>query len=359
MGSSLISTRSGAAALALVAATGGGAWAQNAATPQTIPGLDHFSLPGTPTPVPTPMPTVSPTAAAPRAPARTPAAATPESRVPVARSIPAPRPVPIASPTPVPTPAPTAKPPIASPAPVATFSPSPVAPQAQEPGSSLPWWLAAGGVAALLVVGMAAWLVRRRRGRDAIAEEDAPPVSAPAPIPPPAPTPPAPILSPTPPAKATLEIALHPRRAGTNLTSAAIEYDVIVTNAGAAPATAIRIDVRLLSAGAQQDAVIAALLAAPIAHPATAPFDLPAGASASLGGKALLPRESVSLIDGERALFVPLVTVNVVHDAGQTARTFLIGIDRGAGAKPAPFRRDEIRMHDRLAALTYTIAIDR
>ena len=164
--------------------------------------------------------------------------------------------------------------------------------------------------------------------------------------------------------RATLDIALHPRRAGTNLTSAAVEYDVVVRNVGAAAATAVRLDARLLTAGAQQDGLIAALFAEPIARPITPAFDLAAGAEVKLSGMGILPRERVSAMTVEgRELFVPVMTVNLTYDwaggSGQIARSFVIGIERGAGAKMGAFRLDDVRMFSEVGALEYTIAVDR
>lgn len=202
-----------------------------------------------------------------------------------------------------------------------------------------------------------------------------------APPPPPAPAPPeptalpeAPMVAPpvavsapgTPPvaARAMIEIVLLPRRAGTNLTSAAVEYDAIVRNAGSAPAANIRLDVRLLSAGAQQDALIAGLFGEPIERPITPPFDLLPGTEVRLGGMGLLPRERIVAMTVEgRPLFLPVITVNLVYDwaggSGQTARSFVIGIERGTGGKMGAFRLDEVRMYGEVGALEYIISVDR
>ena len=164
-------------------------------------------------------------------------------------------------------------------------------------------------------------------------------------------------------ARATLEIELSPKRAGTNLLSAAVEYDISVRNIGDAAARAIRLDVRLLSASAQQDDLLNSLFAAPIERPTVAPFDLPPGATIELGGMAMLPKESLSVMTVEgRALFVPVLAINALYQwedgAGQAARSFVIGIDRGAGAKLAPFRLDAAaRMHDTVSQLPYTVSV--
>lgn len=288
--------------------------------------------------------------------------------------------------------------------------------------SDLVLTLAIGG-GAVIVLGLVLWFVRRRRSEeDAPIEEDdrrvagherfdlgvdllVPPTPTPAPTPPaeeaaperPVPTAPNPAAAATPagsaqpdrvpfqpiepdtapvpdaaPAaakdatagRAALDIKLIPRRAGTNLTSAAVEYDLMVHNAGAVAATGVRLDVRLLSAGAQQDALVSALFAEPIERSITPAFDLPPGAEVQLGGMGILPRDMVvpMTIEG-RELFVPVMTVNLTYDwaggSGQTARSFVIGIDRGADTRLGAFRLDTSRMYDQVGALEYTIAVDR
>jgi hypothetical protein len=164
--------------------------------------------------------------------------------------------------------------------------------------------------------------------------------------------------------RATLAIKLMPRRAGTNLTGAAVEYDLIVHNLGKVVATDVRLDVRLLSAGAQQDALISALFAAPIDRSITGAFDLPPDAEVQLGGMGILPGDKVDAMTVEgRVMFLPVMTVNLTYDwaggSGQTARSFVIGIDRGADTRLGAFRLDTSRMYDQVGALEYTIAVDR
>jgi hypothetical protein len=163
-------------------------------------------------------------------------------------------------------------------------------------------------------------------------------------------------------ARALLDFALIVKRAGTNVLSAAVDYTVVARNVGDAAATGIRLDVRLLSAGQQQDAMIAALFSAPIAQPLTAPFELPPGGAIELSGMAMHPKETLEVMHAAgKVLFVPVLIVNLIYDwasgSGQTARSFVIGIDRGAEAKPQPFRLDAPpRMYDAVAALPYLIA---
>ena len=193
-----------------------------------------------------------------------------------------------------------------------------------------------------------------------------PPPEVKEPVAPPPQTPPAPTpFEAAPDTRALIEVTLVPKRAGTNVLSAAVDYTIVVQNAGDSAATGIRLDVRLLSAGTQQDAQIAAVFAAPIAQPITAPFDLPPGATVELGGMAMQPKQTLEPLDvAGKVLFVPVLTVNLTYDwvggSGQTARSYVIGIDRGATAKLQPFRLDAPpRMYDTVAALPYPIAETR
>ncbi|GAA0313554.1 hypothetical protein GCM10009087_24820 [Sphingomonas oligophenolica] len=166
-------------------------------------------------------------------------------------------------------------------------------------------------------------------------------------------------------ARATLDVEFKPKRAGTNLLSAAVEYEISVANSGETTARAVKADVRILSAGAEQDAILRALFAGPIEKPATAPFDLPPGETATLGGMAMMPKETLSVMTVEgRALFVPVLAINLLYEweggSGQTATSYVIGIDRGEGAKLAPFRLDGAsRMRDDISRIPYTVSARR
>ena len=167
--------------------------------------------------------------------------------------------------------------------------------------------------------------------------------------------------------RATLDLDLLVKRAGTNLLSAAVEYTILIRNTGDATATGVHLDVRLLSAGPRQDALIAALFAMPIAQSNTTPFDLPPGTTVDLGGMALHPKDTLEVMDvGGRTLFVPVLAVNITYawagdgtgGSGQTARSYVIGIDRGGDYKLQPFRVDTgARMYDTVGALAYTAVV--
>ncbi|QNA86738.1 hypothetical protein G4G27_02910 [Sphingomonas sp. So64.6b] len=188
----------------------------------------------------------------------------------------------------------------------------------------------------------------------------------PAPVPTPAAEPEPVAIEP----RARIELALRPIRAGTNLTSAAVEYDIDVRNTGEAAARGIRLDIRLLSASADQDAILEGLFAAPIDKPPVAPFDLEPGANVSLGGMAMLPNEAISVLTVQgKAFYVPVMAINALYHwapgeahggSGQTATAFVIGIDRGPDAKMAPFRLDTgPRMHEGVGQRPHNLTIER
>lgn len=382
---------------------GGTALAQTA-PPATIPGLDTFSLPSsrpTPRPTPTPAPTTrpsEPSTVAPVPPRPTPTPAVPPAPTPRPASTPAPATAappttatPVATPSPVATPQ--ALPPEAAPIPQsAAEAAEPVAPPPAPTPAPRPQGmrtlfdpaaLAGLALAAVLLAlfGLARWWrnrpVREReeRRRDtqhevfALGVEGAtelppPPVTVPAPTPSPA------VPAPAPPAaieRATLEIELVPKRAGTNLLSASVEYSLAIRNSGALAATGVRLDIRLLSAGPQQDAILADLFARPVTQPIAPPFDVPPADTLMLDGMVMHPKETLTLLDvAGQALFVPVLAVvarygwsdGANEGSGRTARSYVIGMVRGEGSRLRPFRRDSARMFETVAALDYSLVLD-
>lgn len=155
------------------------------------------------------------------------------------------------------------------------------------------------------------------------------------------------------------------KRAGTNLLSAAVEYDIVVRNVGQAVARAIQVDVRLLSAGVEQDGWIATLFSSSIERPITPSFELPSRGAIELSGMAMMPKDMLSVMTvQDRILFVPVLAINMLYDweggTGQTAISHVIGIDRGEGVKMAPFRLDAgPRMHEGVSSLPYTVSVRR
>ena len=225
-------------------------------------------------------------------------------------------------------------------------------------------WVAFGalGAGAVALLGLALLLLRgsgSRKRQRLTYEAPAAPVPQPAPPPPPVPVPtPVPAAPPPPAPRVTarsteeaqphIEIEFTPRRAGTNLTSAAVDYQVTLRNTGPVEARDITLGIYILTASAQQASDLQSVLSAPIGQPATATFALPPGADVQLSGMALLPRENVHVmtIDG-KPWFVPVLAIKADYRWGENVgapgiatAAYMIGIDRGEGAKLAPFRLD-------------------
>jgi hypothetical protein len=360
------------------------AGAQNGQAQTTVPGLDDYTLPAQPvrpTPLQTPEPRIAPlprpTPGATPTPVAlpTPAALAPPPVRPTVR--PAAKPTPVPTPEALPTapvaphPAPAAAP-VALPSPTPSPSPAPVttpsAPtRAAQPSHALAWW-AAGIALAAVIAGTLLYRRRRLDEAEDVAPLAPPPVAVePRPVAPADPAPVEPVAAPRP----QVEIDLEVKRAGTNLLSAAIEYRVILRNAGSVDARGVTLDLRLFGVDPGLEAALAALFDAPIDRPAVARFDLVAGSTAALEGTAMLPRGIMPPLPlqgveagGGRVLFVPVMTVNLHYGwdggVGQSAASFVIGIDRGADAKLGPFRLDgPPRMHDRVRLLPFTVSRSR
>ncbi|MGY4396944.1 outer membrane biosynthesis protein TonB [Sphingomonas sp. UYAg733] len=375
------------------------------------------------------LPTARPAIVPPRA---TPPSATPPSARPTPQIVPAPiaPSTPLAIPTGA---APVAAVPLSqnSPSPVETSTPTPAISAYAEPPRSNVRWFILGGVGLLLLAGLGWLALSFLRGRQAEPEaqeiemdalvddgelahafpptaapeprpqsrpeikpepqfKPEPPVAEPVvpspegaisgetPAPPEAAVPPPAFLRPAPatPAsvaigpRARIELTLRPIRAGTNLTSAAVDYEIDVRNSGEAAARGIRLDIRLLSASADQDAILEGLFAAPIDKPPVAPFDLEPGANVSLGGMAMLPDDAISVLTVQgKTFYVPVMAINALYHwapgeahggSGQTATAFVIGIDRGPDAKMAPFRLDTgPRMREGVGQRPHNLTIER
>ncbi|QDZ08022.1 hypothetical protein FPZ24_11455 [Sphingomonas panacisoli] len=349
--------------------------------PQTDPSLDRFSLPPSTRPSPRPTPTSgpviaplnrpSPTPAAPivvatPTPAPSAAATQPPARTPAPTATPARRPAeatgqPMRTPSPTPTSAPTSATAVSdtTPAPIPVASPTPeptasVPATADQPSGGISTGLlVAIGAAALALVAFGGFLLGRRRSvRE---EEIAEPIVAQ-----PAVAPPAPAATPegaadipvrrqfTDEPQPRLEINLIPKRAGTNLMGAAVDYRVVVRNTGTVAARDIRFAMYMLSASARQAQDLQMIFATPIEQPVVAPFDLAPDQEIDLSGMAMLAREQINVmtIDG-KPWFVPVLAMKAdyrwgenVGAPGVATAAHMIGIDRGEGAKMTPFRLD-------------------
>ncbi len=296
-----------------------------------------------------------------------------------------------AAPQTAPSPQPAVEQPVPAPAPV---TPAESTVSAPETGRAMPLWLS---LAAIVVVLGALWALRRTpRGRRQDRIEAEPVVE---PIAPPAPEPvaPAPVSAPAEPAitlvapaaalpavavagpqflepraktpaaapRARLTCDLRPLRAGLNMLSATVECELVVTNTGTVPATAIRTGVALLTAHAGQDTDLAQFNASPVSRPAAPPFALAPGETRTIRAVVAIAREAIqTMTAANRPMFVPVVATNILYatadDDAQTARAWVIGIERVDSAKLAPFWLDgPAKMHTSVAARPHAATFDR
>jgi hypothetical protein len=242
------------------------------------------------------------------------------------------------------------------------------------PWRNLPlWpWLAA----ALALLGGAAFLLWRRRPREALAGgplfdllvppapepelRRAPPQPAPRPAVPPktAPPKPAPAGIVASRLRPALEIAFQPLRCQVDDDQVTIEFELELFNAGAAPARAVLAEASLLNASATQDQELAAFFANP--QGIGERLDLiPPMKRVSFRNQVVAPRAAVQEYElAGRRTFVPVIAFNALYEwsggRAQSSAAYLIGRDtqreklgplrldqgareyRGLGARPLP-----------------------
>lgn len=251
--------------------------------------------------------------------------------------------------------------------PVSAAEPEPVAatsaraapaPDAQ-PAAGINWqpWLSGGAAAVLLVL---LWL---RYQRDAPAE----PIAVEAEEDGVATRPPPPLRPGV--RGAWLTIDVRPVRAGLNMVTAVADCEITLTNAGNAPAEAIRTALVLIAAHGGQSGDIDAANAEPIVRPAVSPFPLAAGETRTFRSVAAsqidaLPTMRAGGRAGGREMLVPLIVLNLQHrdTAGiehRTSQVFVLGVERVDSAKLAPFWLDSLRMIDQVAARPSGAALRR
>jgi hypothetical protein len=253
-------------------------------------------------------------------------------------------------------------------------------PAASLGGSERPWswpWLAA----LIALIGGGAFMVWSRRGRgrrygdpsrmafaglvpDAEIQpapfpparprpDPVPPRAQPAPQPSPVP-PPAPKPAPRPPVddglirstalKPELNFQFVPDRAVVTENEVMLQFDVVLTNSGAAPARDVLVEAKLVPAHAGQDQEIAAFFQQPEAT-GDRMAGIPPLGKISLKSAVRLPLDQLHSfeVDG-RTLFVPLVAFNILFRSsggeGQASASFLVGRGTDGDEKLAPFRLD-------------------
>ena len=165
--------------------------------------------------------------------------------------------------------------------------------------------------------------------------------------------------------RAQVTMALYPRRAGLNLLSATVEAELLVRNEGIAPAAAIRVGALLMGAASGPPGDVSSWFAQPIGRPVTPPFGLAPGEERRVRLVVALARAEIPPLQaGGRAMFVPVVAVNVLYDAGgmpgQIAQAFAVGVERVDSAKLAPLWLDQpARMFDAIGSRPYAAGVVR
>jgi hypothetical protein len=251
---------------------------------------------------------------------------------------------------------------------------SPVNPPASISDGFFSWpWLAA--LAALLGGGgFIAWSRRGRRQRygdpgrmafaglvpDAEAEpapiprgrprpDPVPPRAQPAPRPDPVPPKPAPkpasdglIVSTG--LKPQLNVQFQPDRAVVTENEVLLQFDVVLTNSGSAPARDVLVEAKLVPAHAGQDQEIAAFFQQP-QDGGDRMAGIPPLGKIALKSAVRLPIDQLHSFEVEgRQLFVPLVAFNILFRSGagegQASASFLVGRGSDEDEKLAPFRLD-------------------
>ncbi|HTK57708.1 MAG TPA: hypothetical protein VL336_01860 [Sphingomicrobium sp.] len=188
--------------------------------------------------------------------------------------------------------------------------------------------------------------------RSAPRPDPVPPRAQPAPQP--DPVPPAATPRPRPPVddglikstalKPELNFQFVPDRAVVTDHDVMLQFDVVLTNSGAAPARDVLVEAKLVPAHAGQDQEIAAFFQQPQAT-GDRMAGIPPLGKVSLKSAVRLPLDQLHSfeVDG-RKLFVPLVAFNILFRGsggeGQASASFLVGRGNDEDEKLAPFRLD-------------------
>ena len=221
----------------------------------------------------------------------------------------------------------------AAPAPPATVPPA----TPQDQGSS--YWLYAIPAVALALFGVV--MIRRRRNGAAKTVSDFVPVAAA----PPKPT--APRADPIP--RPWLELSLKAERASFEPTEAVVMFELEISNTGGSPARNLRIDVKMINAGVEQDREIGSFFKT--AGRDSTKLQLPgveAGVTGVLKGSVRLPVDEMKAVRlDERLLFIPVIAVNMLYDwgngrSGQTSKSYVVGRElQQSSEKMGAFRVDQ------------------
>lgn len=144
--------------------------------------------------------------------------------------------------------------------------------------------------------------------------------------------------------KPELNVTFAPDRAVVTEREVMLQFDVVLTNSGAAPARDVLVEAKMVPAHADQDREIAAFFQQPQAT-GDRMTGIPPFGKVALKSAVRLPLDQLHSFEIEgRTLFVPLVAFNILFRStggeGQASASFLVGRGNDNDEKLAPFRLD-------------------
>jgi len=129
-----------------------------------------------------------------------------------------------------------------------------------------------------------------------------------------------------------LELELRAERLSSTNAESLVQFELLITNSGAAPARNLRIDVKMFNAGEQQDKEISGFFRT--AGRESTKCNLPgirAGQTGQIKGEVAMSREDMrAVVLDNRYLFIPVIAVNALYDygdgqTGQTSKSYVVG----------------------------------
>lgn len=144
--------------------------------------------------------------------------------------------------------------------------------------------------------------------------------------------------------KPELNVEFHPERVVVTDQDVLLQFDIVLSNVGSAPARDVLVEGRLFTAHIGQDGEIAEFFHNPTTEGDRMTAIVPFG-KISLKSVARLPLDEVHRFEAAgRKMFVPLVGFNILYRAGseesQASASFLVGRGNEQDEKLAPFRID-------------------
>jgi hypothetical protein len=144
--------------------------------------------------------------------------------------------------------------------------------------------------------------------------------------------------------KPQLNVEFQPDRVVVTEDAVMLQFDVVISNVGSAPARDVLVEGRLFTAHVGQDREIGEFFKNPTVEGDRMASIAPLG-RISLKSVARLPLDQVHQFEAKgRRLFVPLVGFNILYRSGagegQASASFLVGRGNEEDEKLAPFRID-------------------